>query len=126
MRHAHARAAVPNGPPNIWTNGGNGKPGRCIQYPFVQPKPSEWHSDWDERRLDPRMEFVRQLMRHHAADLDSQLSTISTVFIPFPDYGGGAKYSIFENSIACAQWLRRTWAGVQAEVTKPAEPEPIS
>ena len=26
------------------------------------------------------------------------------------DYGGGAKYSIFENNVACARWLRETWA----------------
>ena len=46
---------------------------------------------------------------HHDHD-DSPLTTISTEFIPFPDYGGGGKYSIFENSVACAQWLRQTWA----------------
>ena len=116
VRHAHARAAVPNGPPNIWMNGGDGKPGRGIQYPFVRPKAGEWHSDWDERQLEPWKEVVRSLMRRHAADPDSRLSTISTEFIPFPDYGGGARYSIFENSVACAQWLRATWADIQAEV----------
>lgn len=116
VRHAHARAAAPNGPPNLWMNGADGKPGRGIQYPFIRPEPGQWHSEWDESKLDPWKQVIRQLMRHHLADPESRLSTISTEFIPFPDYGGGAKYSIFENSIACAQWLRATWAEVQAEV----------
>ena len=55
------------------------------------------------------------LMRHHRDDPDSKLATISTEFIPFPDYGGNAKYSIFEHSVACAAWLRETWAAVQSE-----------
>jgi hypothetical protein len=50
------------------------------------------------------------LMRHHAADPNSTLRQISTEFIPNPDYGGGAKYSIFEQNVACAKWLRQTWA----------------
>jgi hypothetical protein len=122
VRHAHARAAVPNGPPNAWMMGANGKPGRGIQYPFMRPKPGEWHSDWDEARLEPWKEVVRRLMLHHATDPESRLATISTEFIPFPDYGGGAKYSIFEHSVACARWLRETWAEVQASVstTEPA------
>ena len=37
---------------------------------------------------------------------------ISKADIPFPDYGGGAKYSIFENSIACVEWLRKTWDSI--------------
>ena len=62
-------------------------------------------------------------MRHHAQEPTSQLATISTEFIPFPDYGGGAKYSIFDNSVACAQWLRQTWDEVRAETaSKAAEP----
>jgi len=124
VRHAHARAAVPNGPKNLWMNDAAGNPGRGIQYPFIRPKPGEWHSDWDETKLEPWKEVVRQLMRHHRDDPDSKLATISTEFIPFPDYGGGAKYSIFEHSVACAQWLRDTWAQVQAE-TVAAQPQPV-
>ncbi|HEY1425961.1 MAG TPA: hypothetical protein VGF50_04750 [Caulobacteraceae bacterium] len=124
VAHAHARAAVPNGPPNVWMKGGDGKPGRGIQYPFIRPRPGEWHSDWDESRLEPWKEVVRQLMRHHATDPTSRLATISTEFIPFPDYGGGAKYSIFEHSVACAQWLRETWESIRAEAAAPAA-EPV-
>jgi hypothetical protein len=109
VRHAHARAAVPNGPVNIWENGPNGKPGRGIQYPFIRPRPGEWHSEWHEEALEPWKEILRQLLRHHASDPSSPLRTISTEFIPWCDYGGGAKYSIFENSVACARWIREEW-----------------
>jgi hypothetical protein len=123
VRHAHARAAVPNGPPNVWMTDLQGKTGRGIQYPFVRPGPGEWHSDWEERKQEPWKVVFRQLMRHHLADPESRLATISTEFIPFPDYGGGAKYSIFEHSVACAEWLRKTWAEIQAEAAA-RTPEP--
>jgi hypothetical protein len=108
--HAHARSAVPNNPINIWAKHDDGSVGRGIQYPFIKPSAGQWHSDWNQERLGAWKEIVRQLMRHHADDDASNLGQISTEFIPFPDYGGGAKYSIFENSIACARWLRETWA----------------
>ena len=108
--HAHARAAAPNNPINVWAKHDDGKFGRGIQYPFIQPEADQWHSDWSEEKLEPWKEVVRQLMKHHALSDTSNLGQISTEFIPNPDYGGGAKYSIFENSIACARWLRATWA----------------
>ena len=115
VRHCHARAAVPNGPPNIWAMMG-GKPGRGIQYPFLEPKPGEFHSAWSADKLEPWKEVIRQMLAHHATDPDSKLATISTEFIPWPDYGGGAKYSLFENSVACAHWIRDEWARAQAAV----------
>ena len=108
--HAHARAAVPNNPINVWAKHDDGSVGRGIQYPFIQPSPGQWHGDWAQDRLDPWKEVIRQLMRHHAGDDAGNLRQISTEFIPFPDYGGGAKYSIFEHSVACAHWLREIWA----------------
>jgi len=122
--HAHARAAVPNNPRNVWQHHESLEAlnsslhpkdtvGRGIQYPFVEPAPGEWHSDWDESRLEPWKEVLRHLMAWHAAH-DDRLTTLSTEFIPHPDYGGGAKYSIFENSVACARWLRETWAEASA------------
>jgi hypothetical protein len=114
VRHAHARAAVPNGPVNLWQANPNGTPGRGIQYPFIRPAPGEWHSDWDEARLEPWKQVVRNLLKHHATHPESELATISTEFIPWPDYGGGAKYSLFEHSIACASWIREEWARAQA------------
>jgi hypothetical protein len=29
--------------------------------------------------------------------------------IPMVDYGAGAKYSIFDNNVACAEWIRAEW-----------------
>jgi len=113
VRHAHARAAAPGGPPNKWAQHADGKPGRGIQYPFIQPGPGEWHSEWHEEALEPWKEVVRQLLKHHATSPASELQTISTEFISPPDYGGGAKYSIFEHSVACAAWIRDEWASAQ-------------
>lgn len=113
VRHAHARAAAPGGPLNLWASHPDGTPGRGIQYPFIEPKPGEWHSEWHEELLEPWKEVVRQLLKHHAEVDQSELETISTEFISPPDYGGGAKYSIFEHSVACARWIRDEWALAQ-------------
>lgn len=110
VAHAHARAAVPNNPINIWGKNLNGSPGRGVQYPFLKPKPGDWHAEWDETRLEPWKEVLRRLMTFHATDPKSCLDQISTEFLASPDYGGGAKYSVWENSIAAAKWLRATWA----------------
>lgn len=113
--HCHARAAVPNNPKNIWGQHEDGRVGRGIQYPFIQPAPGEWHSDWQEAKLEPWKEVMRKLLRHHASAENSPLGQISTEFIPGPDYGMGAKYSLFEHSVACAAWLRQTWEQSTAE-----------
>ena len=114
-RHMHARAAVPAGPKNLWARHENGQLGRGIQYPFIKPKPGEWHSEWDQSRLEPWNEVVRQALRHHASNDESNLHQVSTEFIPNPDYGGGAKYSLLENGIACARWIRSTWQQILAQ-----------
>ena len=113
VRHAHARAAVPANPLNTWAKHPNGSYGRGIQYPFIRPRDGEWHSPWDERRLEPWKEVVRQILRYHATHADSCLGQITTEFIPYADYGGGARYSIFENNVACARWIRETWSAIQ-------------
>ena len=109
VAHCHARAAVPNNPKNTPAIGDDGQCGRGIQYPFRQPAEGEYHAVWDESRLDPWKEVVRDLMRYHATHDDSRLGQISTEFIPNLDYGEKCKYSLFEHSIACAQWMRSTW-----------------
>ncbi len=111
--HCHARAAVPNNPKNIWAKNPDGTVGRGIQYPFIQPKPGEYHSDWDEKNLEPWKEAIRHLMRYHLDNEKSPLGQISTEFIPGVDYGMGNKYSIFEHSMACAKWMRQTWQDLQ-------------
>ena len=107
--HCHARTAIPNNPKNIWGKHPDGTVGRGIQYPFIEPKPGEYHSDWDEKNLDYWKKVVRNLMRFASTSEKSQLQQISTEFITPPDYGAGNKYSIFEHSVACAKWLRKTW-----------------
>jgi hypothetical protein len=109
IRHCHARAAAPGGPKNAWMSHPDGRLGRGIQYPFFKPEPGHWHAAWDEAKLEPWKMVMRQLMRHHATDPNSTLRQISTEFISNPDYGGGARYSIFEQNVACAKWLRQTW-----------------
>lgn len=109
VAHAHARPAVPDNPINAWARHPDGSPGRGIQYPFRRPPPGTWHSEWHEERLEPWKHVMRELLRHHARDPASRLRHISTEIIPFPDYGGGARYSLFDDSVALAQWLRATW-----------------
>ena len=58
--------------------------------------------------------MLRRLLANHARREDCPLEMISTEFIPFPDYGSGGGYSIFDNSVACARWLRETWAAATA------------
>jgi len=56
---------------------------------------------------------VRQLLRHHAGDPKSTLGQISTEFIPNFDYGEGCRYSLFEQAIACVEWMRAAWGKAQ-------------
>lgn len=118
--HMHARAAAPNNPRNIWAHHESlddvpssqhprDTVGRGIQYPFLEPKPGEWHSPWNEAQLEPWKEVVRRALAHHATTEASPLRTLSTEFIPGTDYGAGAKYSIFDHSVACARWVREVW-----------------
>jgi hypothetical protein len=105
---------VPANPRNLWGHHPDGSVGRGIQYPFRRPAPGAWHSPWDEARLEPWKETMRQLLRHHAGDPASPLQMISTEIIAHADYGAGARYSLFEDSVALAAWLRAEWAAAQA------------
>ena len=109
VHHAHARAAIPNNPKNTRYTYPDGRVGRGVQYPWIPPKEGEYVAAWDESRLEPWKEVVRQLMHYHATVGGSPLGQISTEFIPGPDYGAGHGYSIFEHSVACCRWLRETW-----------------
>lgn len=109
VRHCHARAAIPNNPKNLGALDAAGAPGRGIQYPFRQPGPGDYHADWQEVALEPWKETMRSLMRYHANTPDSRLGQISTEFIPQLDYGQGCKYSLFEQSVACVEWMRAEW-----------------
>ncbi len=110
VHHAHARAAVPANPVNISARHPDGGFGRGIQYPFVRPGPGEYHAAWDEARLEPWKRVMRELLAHCARDPAGALGQISCEHIPNVDYGAGAGYSIFEQNVACARWLRAEWA----------------
>lgn len=114
VRHCHARAAVPNNPKNTTGRHADGSVGRGIQYPFAPPGPDEYHADWDPTLLEPWKEGIRMLMRYHAQDPSEKLGQISTEFIPGPDYGEGCKYSLFDQAIACVEWMRAEWQAIKA------------
>lgn len=117
VRHVHARAAAPNGPDNIWYFFPNGSHGRGIQYPFIEPQVGEWHSMWHESQLDLFKAVMLKILRYHATQPESRIRTISTEFIARPHYGAGARYSMLENNVACARWLRTRWAEIQADAS---------
>ena len=86
-------------------------------YRRAAENPEAYWAGWANRLswFEPWKEVLRRLIRHHARDAGSRLGQITTEFIPGIDYGAGAKYSIFENSIACARWLRDTWSKAAGE-----------
>ena len=128
VAHGHARSTVPNNPRNIWGRHASldalpssrhprDLVGRGVQYPFLAPADGEWHSAWDIAALEPWKEVLRQLVGYHYRNESSPLLLISTEFIPFTDYGEGAGYSLFANSIACARWIRHLLDNPATEIS---------
>lgn len=113
--HMHARAAVPNNPKNLRAQHPDGRVGRGVQYPFIEPAPGQYDEPWIESRLNPWKQVVLNLLDYHAKTKHSSLKQISTEFIPNIDYGQGYGYSLFDNSVACAKWLRSSWAEVTTQ-----------
>lgn len=109
VRHCHARSTIPHNPRNMDAVDDQGRPGRGIQYPFKKPKRGQYHAKWDESALEPWKEVIRRLMQYHAQDRYAVLGQISTEFIPNFDYGEGCKYSLFEQGVACTEWMREVW-----------------
>lgn len=126
VRHAHARAAVPNNPKNTFYRYDDGRPGRGIQYPIERPRSGTWLDEWDETLLEPWKHVVRKLFRFHATSPASCLGQISSEFISRPDYGAGCRYSMFEQGVACATWLRSLWRETLAEVARTQAARPQS
>jgi len=113
IAHAHARCVQINAPSNFGQmRHPEGLPGRGIQYPISTPSDD---SEWEEQRCEAWKEAVMQMLRWRAQHLDSPLRRISCEFIPYPDYGGGARYSIFEQNLACADWIRAAMVTVSIE-----------
>ena len=120
VSHCHARTAIPNNPMNLDALDKNGNPGRGIQYPCIKPLPGIYHSPWRAEALEPWKEVIRCLLAYHASEFESQLGQISTEFIPNFDYGEGCRYSLFEQAIACVEWMRDEWEVAQKAAGLPA------
>ncbi|MEO7403548.1 MAG: xylose isomerase, partial [Burkholderiales bacterium] len=93
--------------------------GRACQYPFKKPRPGEWVHSWNAYRVEPTKEVVRRVLRRHRDTPGSPLKWITTDMIDMADYGGGVGYSLIEQNIAIAQWIRKTWAEIEAEPKVP-------
>jgi hypothetical protein len=112
VAHAHTRSVAPGMPFNKAIERRPGLPGRAIQYPFIAPPDGSFHSDWQAEKLAPWKQAVREMLASMQAQPASTPQRISCEFIPFADYGGGGHYSIWDNNIACAAWLREEWAKI--------------
>ena len=82
--------------------------------------PGIYHSPWRTEALEPWKEVIRCLLAYHASETDRQLGQISTEFIPNFDYGEGCRYSLFEQAIACVEWMRNEWEIAQKAARLPA------
>ena len=107
IHHMHARSTIPNNPKNIHAQHPDGSIGRGIQYPFVKPLPGQYHEKWDEKLLDRWKLVVQSIVDHHYSNKGSSLEQITTEFITPTDYGAGWGYSIFNNNVQCAKWIRQ-------------------
>ena len=111
--HAHTRSVATGLPCNPWAKRTRALQGRAIQYPFIAPGAGNFHGDWNADHLHDWKSAVRALLRHMQQQPERAPQRISCEFIPFADYGGGSRYSIWDNNLACAAWLREEWAALQ-------------
>ncbi|MBB6357255.1 hypothetical protein ACFFTN_06600 [Aminobacter aganoensis] len=112
------RPVAPNGPKNLWAKDEQGNAGRACQYPFMRPRPGEFHSEWFAYKLEPFKEVVKKVLRHHRDTPDSRLRYITTEIIDLIDYGQNARYSLFEQSVAIGGWIRDLWQTLNVEAAK--------
>lgn len=127
VRWLQLRSVAPNGPRNRWSISDptdavaavpehsifpyrSGEPGRGILYPFAAPADGEWHSHWDESKLDCTKEVVRKVLAYHRSHDDSPLRWITTEMINLPDYAHNARFSLIDQNAAIARFVRETWA----------------
>ncbi|MBS0318276.1 MAG: xylose isomerase [Proteobacteria bacterium] len=114
VRWTQLRTVAPSQPKNLWHRNDDGQFARGIQYPILKPKEGEWHSPWNAYLLEPSKEAIRKALRYHVTHPESPLKFITTEMINLPDYGLSAKYNLFEQNIAAAQFIRRAWDEVVA------------
>lgn len=106
IAHAHARSVQLNGVANPWCQHESGLAGRGVQYPLIEPQPGTYHQAWSESEVEPWKKALRQLIHWKASNLNSRMKRITCEFIPFADYGGGSRYNLLQQNMACAEWLR--------------------
>jgi len=83
---AHARPAVPNNPIHIWAKHPAGSAGRGVQYPWIEPIEGQWHSAWEESKLEPWKTTIRDLLTHHATDNGSPVTFADNVQKPLAGF----------------------------------------
>jgi hypothetical protein len=103
------RPVYPNGPKNNSMTGPDGGPGRACQYPFVRPGKGEWDHFWHAYKVEPSKYIARNILQYHHDTDESPLRWLTTDMIDMPDYGGGVGYSLFDQNVAIAEWLRSVW-----------------
>lgn len=111
--HAHTRSVATGVQGNPLLKRSMELQGRAIQYPFTDPGAGNFHSAWNEERLTEWKTAVLEMLAHMKKEPQRAPQRISCEFIPFADYGGAARYSIWDNNLACAQWLRTQWEGIR-------------
>ena len=56
------------------------------------------------------------MLRHHLANPKaSKLRWITTDMIDMADYGGGVNYSLIEQNVAIAEWIRKTYEDLRRQ-----------
>jgi len=119
--HAHTRSVGTGISHNTLAKRTRELQGRAIQYPLLPTAPDHMQGDWSAQALTDWKAAVKDLLAHMQTSPDKAPQQISCEFIPFADYGGGARYSIWDNNLACAQWLREEWAALNAKQINPPE-----
>lgn len=109
------RPVAPNGPKNVAMLGPGGRWGRACQYPFQRPGPGEWDHFWHAYKVEPSKFVARKVLQYHHDTPGSPLRWLTADMIDMPDYGGGVGYSLLDQNVAIAAWLRATWAEISGE-----------
>jgi len=113
VAHAHTRSVATGVSHNSRARRTRDLPGRAIQYPLVEAAAGQMQATWQADALHTWKAAVRDMLAFMHAHPGRAPQQVSCEFIPFADYGGGARYSIWDNNLACAQWLRQEWAALQ-------------